>query len=339
MRKDILLKFLKDRTLLILFYLGSLICIIIFYHLSGQANTEFFYPLAIGVFLLTVYLVIDGIRYYHSNRAIQLMLENQFVELQPYTEELKAFKQLLHKLIGEHTRKHNEIKEQNKERLYFLSHWMHYLKTPVSVIELMISNTEKTQDLEELFQKIQQENNRLLTSIEQGLTMIRMESFENDLEVKSIDLLASLRKVINGRKRECIYQSIFPVIEFSGSAAYIVTDSKWNEILLDQIISNAIKYSSLKSGNKKMICRIEEKENFTTLSITDEGAGIPPYDLERVFQPFFTGENGRNFANSTGIGLYLCKKIADKLGAAITIQSNVTVGTTVTIRWSAGNGH
>ncbi|AZU62102.1 sensor histidine kinase [Neobacillus mesonae] len=338
MLKHVLKNFLKDRSQLIVFYSLSMICIITFFHLSEPANTEVFYPLSIGIFLLIIYLLVDVIRYYHTNRAIQLMLRGEFVEFHPQTEEQKAFQQLLHKITGEHTGKYNEMREQNKERLYFLSHWMHYLKTPVSVIELIISKEEKTAETAVFSEKLQQENKRLLTSIEQGLTMIRMESFENDLEVKSVDLLVSLRKVINGRKRECIYQSIFPSIEFEGTTAYVVTDSKWNEILLDQILSNAIKYSSLKSGNKKIICRIKEKENYTTLSITDEGAGIPPYDLEGVFQPFFTGENGRKFANSTGIGLYLCKKIADRLGQTITIESKVSEGTTVIIRWMTGKG-
>lgn len=336
MLKEILIKFLKDRALLIMFYLVNTACIIVFFHLSGRENTEFLYPVSIAVFLLSTYLVIDWLRYYQMNRAVVLMLKEKYAELQPHTEEQKAFQQLIHKMIREHTGKLNEISEQNKERLYFLSHWMHHLKTPVSVMELIMNKEEKTMETAKAFEKIQQENKRLLTSIEQGLTMIRMESFENDLEVKSNDLLASLRKVINGRKRECIYHSIYPTIEFDGKAAYVVTDLKWNELLLDQVISNAIKYSSLKSGSKKLCFRIKENDNYTILSITDEGAGIPSYDLERVFHPFFTGENGRQFPNSSGIGLYLCKKIADRLGHTIKIQSKVSEGTTVTIRWISG---
>ncbi|MCH1625735.1 sensor histidine kinase [Fredinandcohnia sp. SECRCQ15] len=310
-------------------------CMITFFYLTVPVDIEFFYPSLIGLFLLIVYLVIDLLRYYPANRAIERLLNNQDGELQAHTGEQKAFQQLLNKTISEHSSKYNEMKEQNKERLYFLSHWMHYLKTPVSVIELIINKEESS----ETFEKIQQENKRLHTSIEQALTMIRMDSFENDLEVKSVDLLISLRKLINGRKKECIYQSIFPSIEYEGKTAYIVTDSKWNEILIDQIISNAIKYSSTKSGNKKLLFRINELGNYTTLSIIDEGVGIPSYDLERVFQPFFTGENGRRFPNSTGIGLYLSKKIADKLGQTITIESTLSEGTTVTIRWLTGKGH
>jgi two-component system, OmpR family, sensor histidine kinase YxdK len=329
--KDMIKAFLKDRLLLILIYIMNLASILLFFYLNVPADTEFFYPVSIGLFLLLVYLVIDWLRYYPANSAVAQQLRNQDAELLAYTEEQKAFKKLFSKTVGEQSQKYTELKEQNKERLIFLSHWMHHLKTPVSVIELIINNEEKT----EAYEKIQQENKRLHTSIEQGLTMIRMDGFENDFELIAVDLLTTLRKLINARKREWIYQSIFPCIEFEEEQAIIITDPKWNEILIDQIISNAIKYSGEKEGNKKLVFQIERKAEYICLAIVDQGVGIPDYDLERVFQPFFTGENGRKYPNSTGIGLFLSKKIADKLGAAIEIQSKPGVGTTVQIKWLA----
>lgn len=324
--------FLKDRLLLIILYILNLASILLFFYLNVPANTEFFYPISIGMFLLLVYLVIDWLRYYPANSGVARQLRNQDAHLEVYTEEQKGFKELLSKTVGEQSQKYTELKEQNKERLYFLSHWMHHLKTPVSVIELIINKEEKTEALD----KIQLENKRLHFSIEQGLTMIRMDSFENDFELKAVDLLSTLRKLINSRKREWIYQSIFPSIEFEEEQAIIITDSKWNEILIDQIISNAIKYSGEKDGNKKLVFQVERKAEHICLAIVDQGVGMPNYDLERVFQPFFTGENGRKNPNSTGIGLYLSKKIADKLGAAIEIQSQLGKGTTVRIKWLAG---
>lgn len=334
MLKGLIFNFLKDRLLLILIFLLNTAIILLFFHLSEPANSEFFYPLSIAVFLLIVYLLFDWFRYYPANRALALLQRNQNVEMQPHTAEQEAFHELLNKLVSEHSQKYNDLKEQSKERVYFLSHWIHHLKTPVSVIELILSKEENT----EVLKKIQQENSRLLSSIEQGLTMIRMDSFENDFEVNAVDLILSLRKLINARKKEWIYQSIFPSIELEGESAFIISDPKWNEILIDQIISNAIKYSSLKAGSKKLIFRVERIDKHIDLSIIDEGIGIPDYDLERVFQPFFTGENGRKHANSTGIGLYLSKKIAERLGAAITIESRIGEGTALTIRWLAGKG-
>lgn len=332
MLKSLFLHFLKDRLLLIMFYLLNIVCVLLFFHLSEPANKEYFYPLAIGLFFLSVYLFIDWFRFYPTNHAIEMLGQGQNIELAASTEEQKAFQQLLHKAVSEYTKENNELKEQSRERISMLSHWMHHLKTPVSVIELILNNEAKT----EILEKIQQENKRLHTSIEQVLTMIRMDQFENDFEVQTVDLVASLRKLINARKKEWIYQSLFPAIETSEEDALIITDPKWNEILIDQIISNAIKYSSLKEGSKKLVFQIERIGDHIHLMIIDEGVGIPAYDLERVFQPFFTGENGRKHRNSTGIGLYLSKKIADKLGAKITIHSSHGEGTAVTIRWLAG---
>lgn len=324
--------FLKDRLMLILIYIVNLASILLFFYLSVPADTEFFYPLSIGLFFLVIYLLIDWVKFYPANRSAARQLSNQDVELEAYTGEQKVFKRLLAKTVSENSQKFNDLKEQNKERIYFLSHWMHHLKTPVSVIELIINKEEKTEALD----KIQQENKRLHYSIEQGLTMIRMDSFENDFELKSVDLLSTLRKLINARKREWIYQSIYPSIEFEEEQARIITDPKWNEILIDQIISNAIKYSGKKEGKQKLVFQIERIAEHISLAIVDQGVGIPDYDLERVFQPFFTGENGRKYPNSSGIGLYLSKKIADKLGAGIEIQSTSGKGTTVQIKWLAG---
>ncbi|MGD6830581.1 sensor histidine kinase [Sutcliffiella halmapala] len=326
------MKYLKDRMLLILFYLLNMAAVVTFFHLSEPANTEVWYPLSIGGFLLVVYLIWDWFRYFQQNQALEQMLQNQPVEFHPHTEEQKTFQQWMSKTNHEHSRELNDLKEQNKERLYFLSHWMHHLKTPVSVMELMLQNEKETEDNTAVLEKIKLENRRLHTSIEQGLTMIRMDSFENDLEVQGVDLLQSLRKIINSRKSELIYHSIFPAIECE-EASSIITDPKWNEVMLDQIISNAIKYSSLKKGSKKLRLVVEKEGTDTLLSIIDEGAGIPSYDVERIFEPFFTGENGRTFRNSSGIGLYLCRKIADKLNHTISIKSEVTKGTKVTIRY------
>ena len=329
-------RFIKDRAILIIFYLINITSVIAFFHLNERANNEVLYPLLIGIFLLSVYLIIDGYRYFHVNGALQKMIEGQYTHFPVYTEEQKAFLHLMNKKDEAHSREKNEQKVKNKERLYFLSHWMHYLKTPVSVMELMIQREKETGEVPVVLEKIQVENKRLYNSIEQGLTMIRMDSFENDLDVQTVDLLSTLRKLINNRKSEFIYQSIFPVIECDHEQLHVITDIKWNEVMLDQIISNAVKYSYIQneSGSKKLRFHVRLEEDETMyLSIIDEGVGIPPYDLERVFDPFFTGENGRKFANSSGIGLYLCKKIADKLGHQLSIQSELNKGTMVTIRY------
>lgn len=177
------------------------------------------------------------------------------------------------------------------------------------------------------------ENNRLQSSIEQVLHIIRFENFSQDYEARSSDLIASLKKVINEKKNQFIYNKVFPIIKTNLEQANVITDKKWNEVILDQIISNAIKYSSDGTNSKDIVFSIMQDKEYTKLTIKDEGIGIPNYDLKRVFEPFFTGENGRRFKNSTGIGLYLSKQIGDRLGHPIQISSEVSKGTEVTIQY------
>ena len=103
--------------------------------------------------------------------------------------------------------------------------------------------------------------------------------------------------------------------------------------MISQIISNSIKYSAMKGKGLKIKFKIEESEENTNLHIIDEGIGIKDYDLRRVFSPFFTGENGRINGNSSGIGLYIAKEIADRLNHTITLTSIKNEGTKVTIKY------
>ncbi|CAG9621575.1 sensor histidine kinase [Sutcliffiella rhizosphaerae] len=330
MNKIIFIRFIKDRMLLVGFYLFNIISVITFFHLAEPSNTEIIYPFIVGLFLIVVYLLIDWFRYYHTNVAVEKMIQGQYTELPAVTEEQKAFHRLLQLNMKQYSKDKKEQLEKNKERLYFLSHWMHQLKTPVSVIDLLI---QKGYANNNTLREIDLENKRLHSSIEQGLTMIRLDSFDKDLEISEVNLVTSLRKLINQRKSEFIHFAIFPVIDFQEKEVTVLTDSKWNEVVLDQLLSNAIKYSGLVDGNKKLIFSIIQKGEELILSLKDEGIGIPSYDIERVFDPFFTGENGRKVSNSTGIGLYLCKKIAKQLGHKLAIQSDGQKGTTVSIQY------
>ena len=164
--------------------------------------------------------------------------------------------------------------------------------------------------------------------------MIRFENIAMDFEPRAVALAASVKTVINEKKSQFIYNHVYPVVNADLEYS-VITDKKWNQFLLDQLMSNAIKYSDTSASNKKLVITIFQENEYICLSIKDEGVGIPVYDLPRVFEPFFTGENGRKFRNSTGIGLYICKKIADRLGHRLEMSSEVGKGTEVTIKYLA----
>ncbi|MDU7252757.1 MAG: ATP-binding protein, partial [Clostridium sp.] len=109
----------------------------------------------------------------------------------------------------------------------------------------------------------------------------------------------------------------------------VYSDVKWMKFVLEQLIVNGVKYS--KDKGEELIIRAYDDENVVKLSIIDKGVGIPKKDIKRVFDPFFTGENGRNFGESTGMGLHISKRICDNLGHNIFIDSKISEGTTVSI--------
>lgn len=326
MVKELFMYFIKDRLLLIVFYLLNVICLITFFHLTESLVTEVFYPFVFSLFFLSLYLLIDWIKYYSFYKTLHPFVKNENVQIKPSSHEQVMVSERLTMQKEEAIREYHRLKEQNDKHLYFLSHFLHYLKAPLSVITLLSSNA-KEQD--PTMKRIDVETGRMMASIHQALTMMRMESFENDIEVRATDLLPLIRDIINERKREFIHHSIYPAIDCQVEEVLVATDRKWCKSLLEQIVSNAIKYSGLKEGKKRLSFIIEQQEKSLQLTIRDEGIGIPSYDMDYIFNAFFTGENGRKAASSSGIGLYMCKRIAEQLGHEISIDSKEGKGTTV----------
>lgn len=205
------------------------------------------------------------------------------------------------------------------------------MKTPVSVINLIVQREKEKADTE-IIKNIEEENYKLRNGLDQILNVIRLDEFSRDYEPEVVDLVELIKEAINLRKNQFIYGNVFPKIQFNMDNALVLTDKKWSHFIIDQIISNAVKYS--KKGEKEHVYfNIIRESNKTYMLIKDEGVGIPNYDLKRIFEPFFTGENGRNFQNSTGIGLYMCKKIAENLGHEISVTSSLGEGTTVKVTY------
>jgi len=230
-----------------------------------------------------------------------------------------------------------------------------------------INNTIKN-----TIEDISEENTRQLEMLNNLLEYLRLEEFSKDYTPVPVDLLSELTQVINSKKRSFIYNNVRPNIltdkqpirknrvnevdnevdnevnnevndtsevtttEEASSKKDLVeifTDVKWNRIMLDQIISNAIKYSAATDKMKTVDFSITHVGDKTILTISDGGMGIPKQDIAKVMDAFFTGDNGRRMKNATGIGLYIVKLISENLGHEIHIESQVGVGTKVKITY------
>jgi len=334
MSKNVIANFIKDKLFFSFIYMLNSFMIILYINLVRSEKIEIFYPMVISSFFFVILMIVEFVRYYSFNRKLYAVLEDGIYDFKGRTCEEKVINRVINSIHERYIHEINNIKGESENKTRFLSQWIHNLKTPVSVIDLIIQKcTEEKIDPFNSIESIKEENNKLYNSLEQVLNIIRLENFEKDYETNTVELVSTLKKIINSRKNQFIYNNVFPRLNCGQEEMYVISDGKWNEVMIEQIVSNAIKYSGKDQKSKNIYFTISKDKKNTILSIKDEGAGIPQWDIKRVFEPFFTGENGRKFRDSTGIGLYICDQIAKKLGQDIKIKSEVGQGTEVTITY------
>lgn len=217
--------------------------------------------------------------------------------------------------IGEFKRGINDYRE-------YIELWVHEIKTPIATCKLLIENNESP-----LTESIGEEVCKLENYIDQALFYTRSNTLEKDYIIKEMSLSSCVNKVLNNNADSLIKKRV--KISLGDLEKGVYSDSKWIEFILGQIISNSIKYMNKEHKELKIYCN--ENSKYVILNIDDNGAGISEKDISRVFDKGFTGENGRKFGKSTGIGLYLCKKLCKKLGLDITLISEEGKFTRVSI--------
>lgn len=244
-----------------------------------------------------------------------------FIEAEPYYYLLKKSSKSMREEI-------NKEKSRLKDYKEYIEQWIHEVKTPISLIKLIEENNRTTKSSLTLMQL--EEIDRY---VEQALFYARSEDVDKDYFVKEISLQCCVNSVITRNKQGFILNDIDIDIDNIDKTVYC--DSKWLEFILNQIIVNAIKYRNNK--NPKVKVYVSGIKNGIKLIIEDNGIGIPPDELERVFEKGFTGNVGRLNSKSTGLGLYLCKKLCDKLGLLIDIESEINSYTKVVITFPIGS--
>lgn len=334
MKKDIFNGFIKDHFFFIIIFFVSNFLITLFYYISVGSSTELLYPACITIFMCLVFIIYRWIRYIEFNTKIRKLAQNINYDIQTHSWQEKELINLVNNIHQKYMEKISDIQFQDKNKKHLISQWIHNMKTPVSVIDLILQKALKDEiPMKKALEDINEENILLLDKLEQVLNFIRFEEFSEDYIPEVVDLTVTLRKVINKRKNQFIYSNVYPKLDYEEKSINVLTDEKWNEAMIDQIISNTIKYSNVEGMSKKVYFSFKKIEDKVILSIRDEGVGIPEHDLNRVFNPFFTGDNGRAFSKATGIGLYFCSQVAKKLGHNIEIESKVGEGTEMLITY------
>lgn len=203
----------------------------------------------------------------------------------------------------------------------YVETWIHEIKTPIAAGEMLCRN-HPGQDSRAMLEQLR----RIESYVEQALYYAKSTNLEKDYMIRAHSLREIVTSAVKRHASQLISLGCTPVMENLDITVY--TDAKWMEFILGQLIANSIQY---RSETLYLAFSAESGEEGTWLSVTDHGVGIAPQDIQRVFEKGFTGENGRRFGKSTGIGLYLCKVLCEKMNLRITVCSVPEEGTTFQI--------
>ncbi len=208
----------------------------------------------------------------------------------------------------------------------YIELWIHEIKLPIASLMLMNHNQKSKLD-----KKYEEQIKRIDDYVDQILYFVRSENAEKDYLIKDISLKKVINSVAMKNKNDLLEKRIN--FEVKLDDIKVLTDAKWLEFIVNQIVSNSMKYIRKDVDNIIRIS-VEESIKQIDLIIYDNGIGIPEKDIRRVFEKTFTGENGRTTSKSTGMGLYIVKKLCEKLGHKITIKSKVNEYTKIIITFS-----
>ena len=235
----------------------------------------------------------------------EVMEQPEQAEDQVYYQLLKMAGKSMLEQIGEVRRERLEYKE-------YIEQWIHEIKTPITAMKLLCEN-HRTDWTKELLMELEKTNR----FTEQALYYARSEHTEKDYSVREMALAQVVYQAIADNKYLLLQSGVRLEVEEMEDTVY--SDEKWVRFILNQLIANAVKY---RSEQPVLRFSTRRQQDQVVLKVEDNGIGISPADLPRIFEKGFTGQNGRMVQQSTGIGLYLCKRLCDKLGIGIAVESS-----------------
>ncbi|MEH6941881.1 sensor histidine kinase [Bacillus sp. JJ722] len=330
--------FLKQYRSFIFFYIFSIALIIgiimldLFNQNSYVTNGSILYIIILSFILFLLFLCFTYFKERQNYKALHEPVNdiNQPIHLfQNSSYHFEEFNRILNVQYGYYIEDISKTKEEKQRYYTFINQWVHQMKTPLSVISLLLQNAKQSNvQSPTLIQNIEEETEKLTKGLELVLHSSRLDLFHEDFKVERLSLSDIVRDCIKEHKSAFIRNQVYPAMDMNDEY-FVESDRKWLAFIINQIIANAIKYTA---GIGKQIKFYTMKQaDEVTLYIHDDGIGIPSQDIKRVFQPFFTGQNGRKYAESTGMGLYLAKRTCDEIGHTISIESEETKGTTIKI--------
>lgn len=312
-------KYIKDKIYYILTYIIYIILISIYLKAMETEIPAIIIVIAISTIFFCAGFIISYLKSNKYLKDIDKMMDNLtekylITEIMPKPSraERLAYYRILKKANKSMLENISTIKQQQKDYKEYIESWVHEIKIPITSVKLLCENNKS-----DITTKIDEEIEEINNFVEQALFYARMDQVSNDFMIKNINLNNVIRNVLARNKKIMIQNNM--KVELNNVNTNCYTDEKWLEFIINQIIQNAIKYRKEKNAN--IIITISENKENVILNIKDNGIGIKTSEIDRIFDKGFTGTNGRNQKKSTGIGLYLCKRLCQEIGMEIEANS------------------
>lgn len=323
--------FIKDKFLLLLLHGVCMVLLSAFLCLTGYGSGKVILVLCFWLLILAAWLIVTYIqrkKYFDETGAILSGMEQKYLlgELLPVSFRLedKLYRQMLHqsnKSVIERIRKLEDEKREYKE---FIESWVHEIKAPITGVALLCENGRRAGNPfpdREILRDISLENQRIENLVEQVLYYARMEKVYQDFLIRETDLQEIAQAVLRKNHLLLIGKRVRAQVICPHR---VYTDGKWIAFILNQMVLNSVKYCS---GSPELLFETRPSEKGVFLIFQDNGTGISPEDLPRIFDKGFTGSNGRDREGATGMGLYLCRMLCEKLGVGLFAESVKGQGT------------
>ena len=331
----LLKEFLKDKLLTIFLLFGTITIEILLAIYPFGKILKIYVPIAIlglyAISLMVEYVVKK--RFYEKIELILNGLDEKYLIAEliqsPHFMEGKILKEILEQTDKSMLENVNQYKYLTEDYKDYIELWIHEIKIPIATTKLIIENNKST-----ITKNIDEELNRVEDYVEQALFYARSNTVEKDYYIKKVMVKDMVNECIKKNKNVLIQEKIS--MNLHDLDVFVYTDSKWLVFILNQIIQNSVKYKKDKNAEIEIEAK-QGKENVILL-IHDNGIGIKKGEITRVFEKGFTGTNGRlSHKKSTGIGLYLCQKLCQKLSIAIELNSVENEGTEVRLVFPKGS--
>lgn len=288
------------------------------YHLPIEAVG---YPALLCILFGIIFVIIDftHVRARHEQLCGIREMTAAMISQMPAAEGIEDadYQAVIENLITEVTSLQTDADARYQDMIEYYTVWVHQIKTPIASMRLTLQNEDS-----ELSRKLSSDLFRIEQYVEMVLAFLRLGASSSDYVFKEYELDDIICQAVRRFSAEFIGRKLR--LEYEPLHKSIVTDDKWLSFVVEQVLSNALKYT--RSGGIKIYMSGSD-----ILCIEDTGIGIAPEDLPRVFEKGYTGYNGRSDKRASGIGLYLCKRICKNLGIEITAASQVGKGTVISL--------